>query len=246
MIRFLANAAVVVVAGTFSTLIGSRLLGIRRGWVRQLLAGVIGWVLALGVAAGLLDWDPDAGPIVAYTAVLAVPATMALMVLFDLIARPGTLATGVFLTYLIPDTLLFLPLFKMFSVIHELTGIQFLNRWWILMVVYPTLTVPFCTWIMIGYFASIPKELARRALRNLNCFSHDRAKLESFHGNIRSHLKKGMIFIFRNFTLQSAFEAPWFFMNFLTCSGSKHRQHPGSATGAAWVVLSSKTRVGLR
>lgn len=94
MIRFLANAAVVVVAGTFSTLIGSRLLGIRRGWVRQLLAGVIGWVLALGVAAGLLDWDPDAGPIVAYTAVLAVPATMALMVLFDLIARPGTLATG--------------------------------------------------------------------------------------------------------------------------------------------------------
>jgi len=94
VIRFLTSAAVVVVAATITTLIGSRLLGVRRGWVRQLLAGVIGWMLALAVAAGLLDWDPDAGPLVAYTAVLAVPATMALMVLFDLVARPGTLAIG--------------------------------------------------------------------------------------------------------------------------------------------------------
>jgi len=65
----------------------------------------------------------------------------------------------VFLTYLIPDTLLFLPLFKMFAVFSDLTGIQLINRWYVLLIVYPTLTVPFCTWIMIGYFASIPKEL---------------------------------------------------------------------------------------
>ena len=76
----------------------------------------------------------------------------------------ATLATGVFLTYLIPETLLFIPLFKMFATFHEWTGIQLLNRWCVLLIVYPTLTVPFCTWIMIGYFASIPKELDEAAL----------------------------------------------------------------------------------
>ena len=42
--------------------------------------------------------------------------------------------------------------------------IQFINRWWMLIILYPTLTVPFCTWIMIGYFASIPKELDEAAI----------------------------------------------------------------------------------
>jgi multiple sugar transport system permease protein len=76
----------------------------------------------------------------------------------------ATLATGVFLTYLVPETLLFLPLFKMFAIINELTDIQLINHWWVLLILYPTLTVPFCTWIMIGYFASIPKELDEAAL----------------------------------------------------------------------------------
>src|SRR6201982_3795077 len=76
----------------------------------------------------------------------------------------ATLATGVFLTYLIPDTLLFLPLFKMFATIGDLTGIQLINRWYVLLIIYPTLTVPFATWIMIGYFASIPKELDEAAI----------------------------------------------------------------------------------
>jgi len=75
-----------------------------------------------------------------------------------------TLATGVFLTYLVPETLLFLPLFKMFAVFNEWTGIELINRWWVLLLLYPTLTVPFATWLMIGYFASIPKELDEAAL----------------------------------------------------------------------------------
>jgi multiple sugar transport system permease protein len=76
----------------------------------------------------------------------------------------ATLATGVFLTYLVPETLLFIPLFKMFVLVNDLTGIELINQWWVLVVLYPTLTVPFCTWIMIGYFASIPKELDEAAL----------------------------------------------------------------------------------
>jgi multiple sugar transport system permease protein len=76
----------------------------------------------------------------------------------------ATLATGVFLTYLIPDTLLFIPLFKIFAWVHDKTGIELINHWWVLIFLYPTLTVPFCTWIMIGYFSSIPKELDEAAL----------------------------------------------------------------------------------
>jgi multiple sugar transport system permease protein len=68
------------------------------------------------------------------------------------------LATGVFLTYLVPDTLLFIPLYQIVG------GLGLLNSVWGLVLVYPTLTVPFCTWIMIGYFASIPKELDEAAL----------------------------------------------------------------------------------
>ncbi|TMJ88837.1 MAG: carbohydrate ABC transporter permease [Alphaproteobacteria bacterium] len=100
--------------------------------------------------------------VVAITMLISVPAAFALsrMRFWGSVA----LATGVFLTYLIPETLLFIPLFKMFAVINEYTGIQLIDRWWALLLLYPTLTVPFCTWIMIGYFASIPKELDEAAL----------------------------------------------------------------------------------
>ncbi|HEY2185737.1 MAG TPA: carbohydrate ABC transporter permease, partial [Xanthobacteraceae bacterium] len=95
--------------------------------------------------------------VVAVTMLISVPAAFALsrMRFWGSVA----LATGVFLTYLIPETLLFIPLFKMFAAINEYTGIELINRWWVLLLLYPTLTVPFCTWIMIGYFASIPREL---------------------------------------------------------------------------------------
>jgi multiple sugar transport system permease protein len=70
----------------------------------------------------------------------------------------AVLATGVFLTYLVPETLLFIPLFKV------LGWLGLLNTKWALVLVYPTLAVPFCTWIMIGYFGSIPKALDEAAL----------------------------------------------------------------------------------
>jgi len=100
--------------------------------------------------------------VVVLTMLIAVPAAFALSRMK--FWGSATLATGVFLTYLVPETLLFLPLFKMFAVFNEWTGISLLNNWWVLLILYPTLTVPFCTWIMIGYFASIPKELDEAAL----------------------------------------------------------------------------------
>ncbi len=68
------------------------------------------------------------------------------------------LGTGVFLTYLVPETLLFIPLFQIIG------GMGLYNNLFAMILIYPTLTVPFCTWIMIGYFASIPKELDEAAL----------------------------------------------------------------------------------
>jgi multiple sugar transport system permease protein len=70
----------------------------------------------------------------------------------------GVLATGIFLTYLVPETLLFIPLFKIVG------WLGLLNSYWVLVLVYPTLSVPFCTWLMIGYFSSIPKEIDEAAL----------------------------------------------------------------------------------
>lgn len=100
--------------------------------------------------------------VVTLTMLISVPAAFALSRMK--FWGSATLATGIFLTYLIPETLLFIPLFKMMAVFHEWTGISILNKWWVCVIVYPTLTVPFCTWIMIGYFASIPKELDEAAL----------------------------------------------------------------------------------
>src|SRR3954453_5646972 len=67
--------------------------------------------------------------VVTITMIISVPAAFAL-------ARmkfwgSAMLATGVFLTYLVPDSLLFIPLFKMFAVFNEWTGIQLINKWWV-------------------------------------------------------------------------------------------------------------------
>jgi multiple sugar transport system permease protein len=70
----------------------------------------------------------------------------------------GVFATGIFLTYLIPESLLFIPLFQI------VRSIGLLDSYWSMVLVFPMLTIPFCTWIMIGYFSSIPKELDEAAL----------------------------------------------------------------------------------
>ena len=70
----------------------------------------------------------------------------------------GVLATGIFLTYLVPESLLFIPLFQIVG------AVGLINNAWAMVPLYLTLSVPFCTWIMIGYFASIPKELDEAAL----------------------------------------------------------------------------------
>jgi len=69
-----------------------------------------------------------------------------------------SLGIGIFLTYLVPPTLLFLPLSRVVS----LLGLQ--DSLWSLILVYPTFTIPFCTWLFMGFFKSVPREIEEAAI----------------------------------------------------------------------------------
>src|ERR671925_277524 len=65
----------------------------------------------------------------------------------------GMLGTSIFVTYLVPPTLLFIPLADI------IRNFQLGNTPWALILTYPTFLIPFCTWLLMGYFKTIPKEL---------------------------------------------------------------------------------------
>ncbi|MEK7245068.1 MAG: carbohydrate ABC transporter permease [Pseudomonadota bacterium] len=68
------------------------------------------------------------------------------------------LAIGIFLTYLVPPTILFIP----FARIIANLGLQ--NSLWSLVLVYPSFTIPFCTWLLMGFFKAIPRDLEDAAM----------------------------------------------------------------------------------
>src|SRR5438477_6660811 len=94
--------------------------------------------------------------VVAITLIVAVPAGYALARLRFMGSE--TLSIGVFLTYLIPTTLLFLPLVKVIA------GLGLFDKLGSLIVAYPTFTIPFCTWLMAGFFRTIPQEIEEAAM----------------------------------------------------------------------------------
>ena len=89
--------------------------------------------------------------VVGITLVLALPAGYALARLSGRFGQ--AMGVGIFLTYLVPPTLLFLPLSRMISTIHLAGSL------WSLVLVYPSFTVPFSTWLLMGFFKTIPQEL---------------------------------------------------------------------------------------
>jgi multiple sugar transport system permease protein len=94
--------------------------------------------------------------VVLITLALALPAGYALARLSGRVGQ--TLGVAIFLTYLVPPTLLFLPLSR---VIAKL-GLQ--DKIWSLVLVYPSFTVPFSIWLLMGFFKGIPHELEDAAL----------------------------------------------------------------------------------
>jgi multiple sugar transport system permease protein len=105
------------------------------------------WLLNTGLVGVL---------VVLITLVLALPAGYALA---RLTGRWGEqLGIGIFLTYLVPPTLLFIPLSR---VVARL-GLQ--DSLWSLVLVYPSFTIPFCTWLLMGFFKAIPGDLEEAAM----------------------------------------------------------------------------------
>jgi len=70
----------------------------------------------------------------------------------------GTFGTGIFVTYLVPTSLLFLPLAQVVN------WLGLADSKWSLVVTYPTFLVPFCTWLLMGYFRTVPKEIEESAM----------------------------------------------------------------------------------
>jgi multiple sugar transport system permease protein len=94
--------------------------------------------------------------VVLITLVLSVPAGYSLA---RLTGRWGErMSIGIFLTYLVPSTLLFIP----FSRLISLMGLQ--NTWTSLVIIYPTFTIPFCTWLLMGFFKTLPREVEESAM----------------------------------------------------------------------------------
>jgi len=94
--------------------------------------------------------------VVAITLLLSLPAAYALA---RLTGRWGQrLGIAIFLTYLVPPTLLFIPLSRAVAIL----GLQ--DTIWSLVLVYPSITVPFSIWLLMGFFKSIPKELEDAAM----------------------------------------------------------------------------------
>jgi multiple sugar transport system permease protein len=94
--------------------------------------------------------------VVVVTLLLATPAAYALA---RLTGRWGERAgIGMFLMYLVPPTLLFLPLSRVVGAL----GLQ--DTLWALVVVYPSFTIPFSTWLLMGFFKAIPRDLEDAAV----------------------------------------------------------------------------------
>src|SRR5919198_755761 len=96
------------------------------------------------------------GAVVAITLVLAMPAGYALARLAG--AWGQSAGVAIFLVYLVPPTLLFLPLSRLVTQLHLKDSL------WSLILVYPSFTVPFATWLLMGFFKTIPQELEDAAL----------------------------------------------------------------------------------
>lgn len=92
---------------------------------------------------------------VGITLLVTIPAAYALARL----RLPGAESAGIamFMTYLVPPIVLFLPL----APIVAKLGLS--DSWWALVVLYPTFTIPFCTWFLTGFLRALPAELEEAA-----------------------------------------------------------------------------------
>ncbi|MEU4397805.1 ABC transporter permease [Micromonospora orduensis] len=109
----------------------------------------------------------------------------------------------VLLTYVMPGALLFIPLYQM------LIGARLTDSLWSLVVTYPTFTLPFATWLLVGYFSSIPVELEEAALVD-GC-----TRIQAFGRVVLPLAKPGLLAV-ALFTLTNAWNEFLFAFVFIT------------------------------
>ncbi len=109
----------------------------------------------------------------------------------------------VLLTYVMPGALLFIPLYQL------LIGVRLTDSLWSLVVTYPTFTIPFATWLLAGYFSSIPAELEEAALVD-GC-----SRVQAFGRVVLPLAKPGLLAV-ALFTLTNAWNEFLFAFVFIT------------------------------
>ncbi|GAA2639933.1 ABC transporter permease [Paractinoplanes durhamensis] len=109
----------------------------------------------------------------------------------------------VLLTYVMPGALLFIPLYQL------LIGVRLTDSLWSLVLTYPTFTIPFATWLLTGYFASIPIDLEEAALVD------GATRVQAFRRVVLPLAKPGLLAV-ALFTLTNAWNEFLFAFVFIT------------------------------
>jgi multiple sugar transport system permease protein len=109
----------------------------------------------------------------------------------------------VLLTYVMPGALLFIPLYQL------LIGVRLTDSLWSLALTYPTFTIPFATWLLTGYFASIPVDLEEAALVD------GATRVQAFRRVVLPLAKPGLLAV-ALFTLTNAWNEFLFAFVFIT------------------------------
>ena len=94
--------------------------------------------------------------VVIITLIISIPAAYSLARLTGRWGEQAGILT--FMVYLVPPTLLFIPLFRI------VVALGLNNSLWSLVLVYPTISIPFCTWLLMSFFKSIPRDLEEAAM----------------------------------------------------------------------------------
>src|SRR5437016_615513 len=107
-------------------------------------------------------WSWFVNSVLVSVAATVLPVGIGILAAYPLARLPfpgaDSFGVAIFITYLVPPSLLFLPL----STVVNRLGLS--DTLWALIVTYPTFLVPFCTWLLMGYFRTVPQEIEECAM----------------------------------------------------------------------------------
>ncbi|HKW69077.1 MAG TPA: carbohydrate ABC transporter permease [Candidatus Dormibacteraeota bacterium] len=126
-------------------------------WVRE---PTLGWYQHLFTQTNFPRWALNTAVVATISTVISLLCSILAGYSLARLRYRGadSIGWGIFVTYLVPPTLLFLPLTFVIRDLH------LFNNLWALILTYPTFLIPFCTWMLMGFFKGIPRELEESAL----------------------------------------------------------------------------------